>query len=506
MKRRIKLLSFCLLSAIVINRYENDYKISSQSFERHMEIEKNRLTLDEIEKRYYDFFDNYKVKYNFSKGLASSKDVEKLDELAASKQECDFQFIGSNDDFVAKIIDNTNKYIEEHPSSKYINALDSDDVTYKPMTLNLKNTLRNEISLIQANKLSSNSNEDLCKLSDLVVLLYTEPIDNALYGDYVNKDNKITIYLDNVININYSSIDSFTQISEIFLHEINHARQHICKDREEKEELAFNKYITSIVESSAESAIYNENNSKYYRDMLGNENIYFLERCFEDELQLLTLTDEDTNLNDYYASIFDSDIDAFLDYFNIKTEKDKKAFLNILREKDAIFLRNSIAKSIAFNDELTVKEASDIIGYGYKVEIMRLALRNVIATNMEREEKFTPLKLSLYGNLIFNMACQGTVTESGKQDERFIEQVNIFRKIYESYISDTCDISKELAADYMELFVDSDSDEYSSIKETFGINDKFSQDVSFLNQNNDTSHSYKQIAKTKTLQFRLESK
>ena len=61
---------------------------------------------------------------------------------------------------------------------------------------------------------------------------------------------------------------------------------------------------------------------------------------------------------------------------------------------------------------------------------MRLALRNVIATNMEREEKFTPLKLSLYGNLIFNMACQGTVTESGKQDERFIEQVNIFRKIY----------------------------------------------------------------------------
>ena len=506
MKRRIKLLSFCLLSAIVINRYENDYKISSQSFERHMEIEKNRLTLDEIEKRYYDFFDNYKVKYNFSKGLASSKDVEKLDELAASKQECDFQFIGSNDDFVAKIIDNTNKYIEEHPSSKYINALDSDDVTYKPMTLNLKNTLRNEISLIQANKLSSNSNEDLCKLSDLVVLLYTEPIDNALYGDYVNKDNKITIYLDNVININYSSIDFFIQISEIFLHEINHARQHICKDREEKEELAFNKYITSIVESSAESAIYNENNSKYYRDMLGNENIYFLERCFEDELQLLTLTDEDTNLNDYYASIFDSDIDAFLDYFNIKTEKDKKAFLNILREKDAIFLRNSIAKSIAFNDELTVKEASDIIGYGYKVEIMRLALRNVIATNMEREEKFTPLKLSLYGNLIFNMACQGTVTESGKQDERFIEQVNIFRKIYESYISDTCDISKELAADYMELFVDSDSDEYSSIKETFGINDKFSQDVSFLNQNNDTSHSYKQIAKTKTLQFRLESK
>ena len=499
MKRRIKLLSFCLLSAIVINRYENDYKISSQSFERHMEIEKNRLTLDEIEKRYYDFFDNYKVKYNFSKGLASSKDVEKLDELAASKQECDFQFIGSNDDFVAKIIDNTNKYIEEHPSSKYINALDSDDVTYKPMTLNLKNTLRDEIALIQANKLSSNSNEDLCKLSDLVVLLYTKPIDNALYGDYVNKDNKITIYLDNVININYSSIDFFTQISEIFLHEINHARQHICKDREEKEELAFNKYITSIVESSAESAIYNENNSKYYRDMLGNENIYFLERCFEDELQLLTLTDEDTNLNDYYASIFDSDIDAFLDYFNIKTEKDKKAFLNILREKDAIFLRNSIAKSIAFNDELTVKEASDIIGYGYKVEIMRLALRNVIATNMEREEKFTPLKLSLYGNLIFNMACQGTVTESGKQDERFIEQVNIFRKIYESYISDTCDISKELAADYMELFVDSDSDEYSSIKETFGINDKFSQDVSFLNQNNDTSHSYKQIAKTKTL-------
>ena len=333
----------------------------------------------------------------------------------------------------------------------------------------------------------------------MVVLLYTEPIDNALYGDYVNKDNKITIYLDNVININYSSIDFFTQISEIFLHEINHARQHICKDREEKEELAFNKYITSIVESSAESAIYNENNSKYYRDMLGNENIYFLERCFEDELQLLTLTDEDTNLNDYYASIFDSDIDAFLDYFNIKTEKDKKAFLNILREKDAIFLRNSIAKNIAFNDELTVKEASDIIGYGYKVEIMRLALRNVIATNMEREEKFTPLKLSLYGNLIFNMACQGTVTESGKQDERFIEQVNIFRKIYESYISDTCDISKELAADYMELFVDSDSDEYSSIKETFGINDKFSQDVSFLNQNNDTSHSYKQIAKTKTL-------
>ena len=52
-----------------------------------------------------------------------------------------------------------------------------------------------------------------------------------------------------------------------------------------------------------------------------------------------------------------------------------------------LFLRNNIAKDIAFNDELTLKEASDIIGYGYKVEIMRLALRNVIATNMEREER-----------------------------------------------------------------------------------------------------------------------
>ena len=278
-----------------------------------------------------------KLNIIFQKDLLLQKDVEKLDELAASKQECDFQFIGSNDDFVAKIIDNTNKYIEKHPSSNYINALDSDNVAYKAMTLNLKNTLRDEISLIQANQLSSNNNEDLCKLSDLVVLLYTEPIDNALYGDYVNKDNKITIYLDNVTNINYLSIDFYTQVSEIFLHEINHDRQHICKDREEKEELAFNKYTTSIVESSAESAIYNENNSKYYSDMFGNENIYFLERCFEDELQLLTLTDEDTNLNDYYASIFDSDIDAFLDYFNIKTEKDKKAFLNILREKDAAF-------------------------------------------------------------------------------------------------------------------------------------------------------------------------
>ena len=495
----MKLLSFWLLSAIAISRYENDYKFSSQSFERHMEIEKNRLTLDEIEKRYYDFFDNYKVKYNFSKGLASSKDVKKLDELAASKQECDFQFIGSNDDFVAKIIDNTNKYIEKHPSSNYINALDSDDVTYKPMTLNLKNTLSDEIALIQSNQLSSNNNEDLCKLSDLVVLLYTKPIYNDLYGDYVNKDNKITIYLDNVTNIYYPSIDFFTQVSEIFLHEIDHARQHICKDREEKGELAFNKYVSSIVESSAESAIYNENNSEYYSDMLGNENIYFSERCFEDELQLLTLTDEDTNINDYYASIFDSDIDAFLTHFNIKTDKDKKAFLNILREKDAAFLRNNIAKDIAFNDELTVTEASDVIGYGYKVEIIRLALRNVIATNMEREEKFTPLKLSLYGNVIFNMACQGTVTESGKQDERFIEQVNIFRKIYESYISDTCDISKELAADYMELMINCEEDEYYYVKETMGINEKFSQDISFLTKNNDTSHSYQQIAKTKTL-------
>ena len=222
MKRKMKLLSFWLLSAIAISRYENDYKFSSQSFERHMELEKDRLTLDEIEKRYYDFFDNYKIKYNFSKGLASSKDVENLDELAASKQECDFQFIGSNDQLVAQIIDNTNKYIEEHPSSNYINALDSDDVdlAYRAVVLNLKSTLRDEIALIQGNELSSNNNEDLCKLSDLVVLLYTKPIANDLYGDYVNKDNKITIYLDNVTNIYYPSIDFFTQVSEIFLHEM----------------------------------------------------------------------------------------------------------------------------------------------------------------------------------------------------------------------------------------------------------------------------------------------
>ena len=95
--------------------------------------------------------------------------MEKLDELVASKQECDFQFIGSNDYFVAKIIDNTNKYIEEHPSSKYINALDSDDVTYKPMTLNLKNTLRDEIALTFCSKKSLTS-----KVGDELRLLMLE--------------------------------------------------------------------------------------------------------------------------------------------------------------------------------------------------------------------------------------------------------------------------------------------------------------------------------------------
>lgn len=511
MKKRTKLLSFLLSSSILAFNCKDDYRISSKMFENSIELSRDKLSADELEKKYYDFFTNYKVRYNLFLGLTTDLLDMSFKTLPENK-ECDYQYDGNIQESIANIIDNTNKYIEENKSSNYINAVDvaAAPLEYQKLTFNIVDTLMDEIWLLKNGILSGDNNKDLCKINDLVILLQIGPIDRkTLLGDYVDEDNKITLYIDNLKNCKEAGKSLNAQTLETLVHELNHSRQYACDHQIKKGQSSYLFPFRCIVESSAESAVFNERNSTYYDRRAGDESIYFEERCLEQELQLLTLMDDDANLNDYYASVFTNDMEAFLDHFSIKTAKDKKAMLHILLEVDIEKMIDRFLKVQGLLSSEIQEKVSEIFGYGYKVEIIRMALKNVIENNMEREDKLTPLQLSLLGNFIFNVGCEGTLKDGQEYDKHFVKQVNILSEIYTSYISDVWSISKEEAEEYMNLTIDNyDPTSYGVLSsstvpcdydEIYRIKKKFPKDASSLVNYSDGETAYQQIVKTKTL-------
>lgn len=452
-KKKIQIFTSILAGCIAVSGC-GSIKSDSNNTKSNEATQNTQTELKALGLEYYKFFDKYKVKYLHPEYLASDNSIEELKETMYNEKECNYINYDNPPKIMNRIKENTNDFITAIGDYDYINAIDVSNLSdsfvdsttyynYQKLTSFINDIIYDEVQKLVSGKLTGDNNEDLCKMYDLKVLLDTgTQVYNKSGGTtlarYDEETNCIIIYLDAFLhgynaknhNETYSMeendsipLENYEILKLSILHEINHMRQNICDDRKTRGQLNDtisydNDVITSLLESSAESSIYTESgmdfNPKYDVNNYYKSNTYTQEKSFENELFLLSITDNNKTIDDYYASIFNSDIKGLIDCFDLKSDNDIKAFLNILKQYDAINLRNNLAiyidSDIVKESNFVLPRAINAMGRNWKLDLLRLSLRNLIDYNLENKKKLSKEEIVTLEKIILYQVCDYACT------------------------------------------------------------------------------------------------
>ncbi len=282
--------------------------------------------------------------------------------------------------------------------------------------------------------------EDLCVLEDIALVVdYGEYDDNAAMV-YSGKDNLLIVRINTIIR-NFEKDDPKdydTELEEILYedlcHEISHVRQDFCKHHEkDKPYMSINKNtgVPTYIETSAESSLYTLNivqdeEGHFYRS-------YSVER--EQEALWLLIGVTNPNVEDYYNAIFDADIDAFYKFFGLESANDKVTFHKVLYAIDSLNGRTNFLNSATGKKEMLEYQLEELVGYDYRTDIFRLALKNLAEYTCENPN-FTLEENLLLFDIIKTMVSEDTYSYQYDSEENTkcdITMANNFFDLNSSY-------------------------------------------------------------------------
>ena len=243
-------------------------------------------------------------------------------------------------------------------------------------------------------------------------------------------------------------------MTDIIEHELNHVRQYPCSHRikngDNGEETGFydNNYTSFIIESSAESGIYNYNNS--HEKLENSYYTYTLYRESEALLMLLAAFKENRDLNGYYEAIYDSDAKKFWDYFELDNDEKLKNFYKIFYAFNTIHGRTELSKKAYGNkNKAARKELEELVGDSYLIDMMKFIVKDLI-TATERDN------LSIDDSLLLYMISKSYISDEAKTiikdedgsyhneySEDFIKSYKEIEDYYKEYLIYKFDISLE---------------------------------------------------------------
>ena len=486
------LLAFVITFSNMGNYKTGKYYVNDNN---HLEVDTSDK-LKELGKEYYEFYDKYLVKYPNPEYLKTNLDVYKYRKEASDTKNCNHKYNGTIKGLINTIKNNTTKYLKNKSKIKYLNAVDLDrnfkgsikQKNYGAAISVIYTAIQSEIASLMDNQLLGNNNEDLCKMKDLKVLLdlntnKSKKDGSITLGEYLKNDNTIIIYLDSFLykqakngktikkdinKQNIIDINTYDDLKKVVFHELNHMRQSACKDRNKNSDITYMNTGLSVIEATAESALYDEVNLLLLpkSEIRKQDRVYSSERNFVNDLLLMTVTDNTTTIDDFYASVFNSDPQAFINYFNLKSNHDVRSFLNILSRYDAKMLRNNIAYNIGKvkkDSKDCYFKAESVVGNNYKIDLLRLSLRNLIDYNIESNSQLELEEMVLLEKIMLYQACNqsnickldsngnllkkddGTLITT--YDKNFVSQLLELESKFNSYIMQNYDINElELVA------------------------------------------------------------
>ncbi|MBE6149276.1 MAG: hypothetical protein E7170_00960 [Firmicutes bacterium] len=398
-------------------------------------------TNDKNLSEYLTYFSTYKVHYNFEKQLLKENEVNDI--LSSyDDSECKYNYEIDIDKLIKKINSNSTAYLKQNKQyeSAFMNDMSLKETDEELFFDQFNFEMYLEFTLMQLFKKATNDiNEDIHKMQELKIVfgntheIYEfEPEDYYVLGYYDNERNIIVLsreYIKKAAEIKDTTFEYV--LYDTLIHEINHMRQYKCDCRKGDKTISYDKnYITTLIESSAESEIYNLGKNFSFIKKDSNEYSYYNERTYENLLFLLSIYNENVTIEDYYNAIFDSDMNALLDFYNLNTYLDKQNFFNILYTIDGINCRNDLIYDCYSNRQiqnLQLDELKEDVGYGYKIEIFKKCLKDAVIYTMSNPD------FELEDNLlIFNIIKNKILHNSyGIKEEKGNLGISEYERIYD---------------------------------------------------------------------------
>lgn len=343
--------------------------------------------------------DSVKISYKNEEYYPNEETIKEYKKLIDTHYECKEESTISYPDIYLSMKNNTiEKYGEDngvfYPSHwKYSK---SEKEMYNDFEIAIEEALQHIFS-----KKNNDYQEDLCSLKGI-------SIKNERLSDNPEGTSHNTLgvfdYQTNTVYIDYESIkESVEKINEnrkenlkeeislvkhltdIIEHEFNHVRQYPCthriKNGDKEDTIGFyNDDITSfIIESSAESGIYNYNSS--YEKLENSYYTYTLYRESEALLMLLAAFKENRDLYGYYEAIYDCDVKKFWEYFGLDTDEKLEEFYKIFYAFNTLHGRTKLSKKVYENkDTATRKDLEELVGDSYLLDMMKVIIKDLIST------------------------------------------------------------------------------------------------------------------------------
>lgn len=372
--------------------------------------------MDSLTEEYYNYFDNLTFSYNYQEKYLTHAYIDALVEENKKIDECTFSFDGDITSIADKIKDNSN-------SNSFFT---SDNLTIlnrvlKKLYLNSTSNKDEDFHKLSTIKIAYGNGDDVgeFKDSDVHYVAYFDEDTNTLYLD---KEYIKLVSSDLVISSNY-------YLEYLLEHELDHVRQVLCDCNKDIENTKFSygEYITFLLESSAESSIYNELNSNFKIDYT-----YSDERIKESEILLLGLFSNDS-IDEYYRSIYDNDLTGLFEYLDL-SEEEIYDFYNIIYAIDGTMCRNELPYEI-FSDieNVTYGELKKEIGYAYKQNLFKMVIMRMLKYNSENN-------ISIEDNLAMYYLIKSLIF----QDCYYFEETDeSFNKVYPEEIADMVSMDEE---------------------------------------------------------------
>lgn len=393
----------CASSGVInMTKYQNSPIVGES-------ISTNDIKMDYLTNEYYNYFDNLEFTYNYQEKYITRTEIESLIEENKKIEACTYVFDGD----VTAIAE----LIKENSSNNDFFTQDN---------LQILTRLLKKIYL----KSKSDKNEDFHKLSTIKIA-YGHSKDH--YVAYFDEDTN-TLYLDKeyIEFIASEEVISPKYYLEYTLeHELDHVRQILCDCNKEVKNtnIGYGEYVSFILESSAESSLYNELDQNYKLDYT-----YSDERTKEGEILLLGLFNNES-IDNYYQAIYDVNLEELYNYLDLSDEE-VYDFYNILYSIDGSLCRNNLPYEI-FSDvkDVTYGELKQEIGYSYKQNLFKMVIMRMLKYNSENNLSLED-NLAIYyliKNILF-YDCYYFEEDNDKIIKVYPEEIEEMIKMDEKYI------------------------------------------------------------------------
>lgn len=443
----------------------------------------------ELIREYQNFYENYPIYYNFEEYMITPEEVEYLIEQDEKTPSCHVITGDYEGSLIEKIKNNSIQYLKDNKDceSAFITDKSDRELLYDQIVFEI--TLE-EVMNTLFKTASNDFLEDKHTMQTLVIvygdtqevydednehlhILHLETDDSIVLG-YYNDETNVIILSREFIRMSAEMDDyEFREVLYYTLnHEINHVRQTKCKCRiqeENKEEFVYTNieetshrdlsyngdFITTLMESSAESEIYNLNKHYPFDKNIEHSYTYQPEREQEALLFMLALFNN-KDVKDYYNAIYDTDLENLLEFFDMKTEEEQYDFFKILYLIDSINIRSNMIFEVYDKDEQDILTTDDFemdLGYGYKSEIFKLTLDRLIEYTSLHQNFTLEDNLAIFNvikNKVVDSSCIYVEDDSEEYtsyknvyEDHFVKEVAEMEKTYISFLSEYYQISIE---------------------------------------------------------------